>query len=197
MRIALADDLAPDRKQLEELLRSYAALHQLDLEVESFSKGEDLLAVSAPFRFAIVFLDIYMEGITGLETAKKLRELDDDVVLIFLTTSEDHRADAFSLFATDYLVKPIGEEAVFRTLDHVLRLHTDRENRFSFSSNRRDYALPQRDLVSLVTDGNYLTVTDRRGVSYRTRMTASAAEKALDQRFLVLMKGIKMVNLVF
>ena len=174
----------------KELLRNYAALHQLDLEVECFSCGEDLLAVSAPFRFAIVFLDIYLEGITGLETAERLRAADEDVVLVFLTTSEDHRAEAFSLFATDYLVKPVGEEAVFRTLDHILRLHTDRETRFSFSYRRRDYSLPQRELVSLVTDGNYLIVTDRRGGSYRPRMTASAAEKALDQRFLVLMKGV-------
>lgn len=194
MRIALVDDEARDREQLEILLRDYAALHRLDLAVESFACGEELLSVSAPFRFAIVFLDIYMEGITGLETAKRLRAADEDVVIVFLTTSEDHRADAFSLFATDYLVKPIREQAVYRTLDHILRLQTGRENRFAFSCGRRDYALPQKELVSLVTDGNYLTVTDCRGGSYRTRMTASTAEKALDQRFLVLLKGV-MVNM--
>ena len=112
------------------------------------------------------------------------------MILVFLTTSEEHRSDAFSVFATAYLSKPCSAEAVFRTMDHILRIHTDRGARFSFSFDRRDYSLPFSEIVSLETDGNYLSITDHKQKQYRTRMTFSAAERQLDSRFLTLMKGI-------
>ena len=75
-------------------------------------------------------------------------------------------------------------------LDHIFRLNTESEGRFSFSFDRKDYSLRFSEIVSLETSGNYLAVTDSSGNVYRTRMTFSAAESRLDSRFPTLMKGI-------
>lgn len=190
MNIALVDDHAGDRLRLEQMLKEYAMIHRLDLSVDHFSGGEAFLCGYEPFRYAVIFLDIYMGGATGIETARSIREVDDDAKLVFLTTSESHRADAFDLFAVSYLTKPCTQEQVFRTLDHILRLRTDPEKRFTFSYNRQGFSLPLGEIVSLETDGNYLTIIDCRGQAYRTRMTFSAAMEQLDPRFLELQKGI-------
>jgi len=190
MNIALVDDSAADRARLEQILKKYNSIHQLDMEFFRFSGGEAFLADYQPFRFAVTFLDIYMGGISGVETAERIRAADDDAILIFLTSSEEHRSDAFSLFASSYIIKPCTEEQVFRTMDHIFRIKTERERRFSFSFERKDYSLRYADIVSLETDGNYLSIADRFGNAYRTRMTFSAAEAQLDSRFLTLMKGI-------
>jgi len=190
MKIAVVDDQAAERGALLGIIREYGAAHALELEPVEFSAGEDLLLAFRPFAFSVIFLDIYMDGMTGVETAKRIREQDDDVVLIFMTTSEEHRSDAFSVFATDYLVKPISRDAVFRALDHVLHLKTRQEKRFTFTADRRDYSLPLSALVSLEANGNYLTVSDRRGEQYRTRMTLRDAESRLDERFLRIIKGV-------
>ena len=196
MNIALVDDREADRVLFEKLLREYDAIHQIGMTYFHFASGEALLKEYWPFRFAIVILDIYMDNMTGIETARKIRETDDDVILIFLTTSEEHRSAAFSVFASAYLSKPCSGEEVFRTLDHIFRLRTENCAHFSFSYDRRDYSLPFCDIVSLETDRNYLSIVEKNGTVYRTRMTFSAAEQQLDGRFLTLMKGI-IVNLDF
>lgn len=131
-----------------------------------------------------------MDGLSGIDTAKAIREVDNDARIVFLTTSEAFRPDAFSVFATSYLVKPCAREQVFKALDHIFRLRTSEENRFSFSYDRQDFSLPCGEIVSLETDGNYLCIADKSGRTYRTRMTFSAAIDQLDRRFLVLMKGV-------
>ena len=190
MNIALVDDDAADRLRLEQLLREYGTIHQLELRLDHFSGGEALLASYTPFRYAVIFLDIFMDGLSGIETAKGIRAVDDDSSIVFLTTSEAFRPDAFSLFATSYLIKPCSREEVFRTLDHIFRLRTAEGGRFAFSYDRREFSLAYGDIVSLETDGNYLAITDKAGQHYRTRMTFSAAMEHLDSRFLVLMKGV-------
>ena len=190
MFIALVDDNAGDRLHLEQLLREYGTIHGLDLSIDHFSGGEAFLRGYEPFRYAVVFLDIYMDGLSGIETARQLRKEDSDATLVFLTSSDSHRADAFDLFAVSYLSKPCAQEQVFRTLDHILRLRTDTEKRFSFSYNRQSFSLPLGDIISLETDGNYLVIADCQGQMHRTRMTFSAAMEQLDSRFMELQKGI-------
>ena len=190
MNIALVDDFASDRLHLEAILKEYDRIHQLGMGFSHFTNGEELLEAYRPFTYTILFLDIYMGGMSGIETAKRIREMVDTAVLVFLTTSEEHRSDAFSVFASAYLSKPCSEEQVFRFLDHILRLRTANDRRFSFSFDRREYSLSFSDIVSLETDGNYLVITDSKEKKYRTRMTFSAAESQLDNRFLTLLKGI-------
>ena len=190
MNIALVDDQEKDRKHLERILQEYDSMHHIGLSYSHFISGEDLLRDYQPFRYTIVFLDIYMDGISGIETAKSIRQTDDYTGIVFLTTSEAFRPDAFSLFATSYIIKPCAKEQVFPVLDHIFRLRTDSKKIFTFSFDRQDFSLPYEDIVSLVTNGNYLSITDRNGRSYRTRMTFSKAAARLDDRFLVLIKGV-------
>ncbi|MBQ1412267.1 MAG: response regulator transcription factor [Clostridia bacterium] len=194
MNIALVDDVERDRRRLEYILKEYDRINRVDMRFYHYAGGEALLRDFQPFGFAVIFLDIFMDGMTGMELARRIREKDDAAVLVFLTTSGTHYSEAFDVFASAYLRKPCAEEEVFRAMDHILRLRTQKEKRFDFSFDRRDYSLRYADLVSLETSGNYLTIVDRGGNSYRTRMTFSAAESLLDTRFLTLMKGI-MVNM--
>lgn len=162
--------------------------------MDHFSGGEVFLKKYQPYQYTIIFLDIYMKGITGIRTAEKIRETDEEAVLVFLTTSEAHRSEAFSVFATTYINKPPSQDEIFRALDHILHFRTERNRYFSFSFDIREYSLSFADIVSIETDRNYIVITDKKDVSYRTRMTFSGVEDQMDSRFLVLMKSI-MVNM--
>ena len=190
MNIAMVDDDELDQQDLELFLMEYGTIHQIEMHLDSFSAGAALLENYTPFHYAVIFLDIFMDGISGIETAKSIRAVDDNTSIVFLTTSESFRPEAFSLFASSYLIKPCGREELFRTLDHIFRLSTTGGGRFSFSYDRRKFSLAYRDIVSLETDGNYLVIADKAGQRYRTRMTFSEAMNHLDNRFLVLMKGV-------
>ena len=190
VNIAIVDDAEADRLSLENTLKEYSSIHHLDMTCSHFADAEAFLKEYIPFSYAVIFLDIYMPGLSGIETAEAVRRTDGDTAIVFLTTSDAHRPDAFSVFASDYLMKPVSREHLFRTLDHLFRIRTGSGLRFDFSYDRTDYSLLCSDIVSLEKTGNYLEITDRSGQIFRTRMTFSEAEVCLGSHFLTLRKGI-------
>lgn len=194
MNIAIIDDSATDRLRLEQILQKYAAINQLEIHMDHFPGGEAFLKKYQPYQYTIIFLDIYMKWITGIKTAEIIRETDEESVLVFLTTSEAHRSEAFSVFATTYISKPTSQDEIFRALDHILHCRTERNRYFSFSFDRHEYSLSFADIMSIETDRNYIVITDKKGGCYRTCRTFSNVQTQMDSRFLVLMKGI-MVNM--
>ena len=193
MNIALVDDRKEDLDILETCLREYASIHQLELDLHRFTGAEELLADYRPLRYTVIFLDIFMNGMTGIEAAEQIRDIDDDTILIFLTTSDDHRADAFRCHAQDYLSKPCEQKNVFRIMDYILRMHTDRdEKRLSFVCDRKNCSVRFADLVCLETEKNYLIIRDNLGTVYKVRMTLSSIKDQLgdDPRFLTILRGV-------
>ena len=110
-RIAVVDDLERDRAWLAEKLADYMARDRLEYELTAFASGEGFsAALEQGQRFNLVFMDIYMDGITGIEAAQALRARDMDCKLVFLTTSEDFMRQGFSLNSAHYLIKPVKDE---------------------------------------------------------------------------------------
>ncbi len=82
MNIAIVDDMEADQLRLEQILRQYAAMNRLELHIDRFSCGEAFLKDYQPFRYTLIFLDVFMDGITGIETAETIRQSDEDSALV-------------------------------------------------------------------------------------------------------------------
>lgn len=109
MRIAICDDIRTEQEQFIK------ALHGWDPSrtPERFFDGASFLAAAKETpHFDIAFLDIYMPGENGVDIAKELQKLSPETGIVFITTSEEHAVDAFSLHALHYLVKPVTTEGV-------------------------------------------------------------------------------------
>ena len=121
LSIAVCDDLREERASLAKMIRACCQQRGINFRLRLFSSGEELLSVlQRPERFHILFLDIYMPGLSGVELARQLRRIDRSCALIFATTSTDHGLESFEVEATDYLVKPIRQEDVDRAMDWFL-----------------------------------------------------------------------------
>ena len=121
LQIAICDDLEEERVILSRMLRNYARRQGLSLQVHFFVSGEELLqSVRRANACQVLFLDIYMPGISGVETARRLRAAGYGASIVFATTSTDHGVDSFEVGASDYLVKPFRQEEVDRALDWCL-----------------------------------------------------------------------------
>lgn len=107
LKIAICDDEKILREQLQKLLMNQDAVSKID-SIDAYETGSALLA--AKRRYDIIFLDIQMEGMNGIETARALRERKDDAVLIFVTGLKDYVFEAFDVSAFHYLLKPLREE---------------------------------------------------------------------------------------
>ena len=102
LNIAICDDEEIIREQIKELIEKTGLCPEL------FETGDGLLAAGK--QFDIVFLDIQMEGTDGIETAKRLRQRDEDTILIFITGIREYVFQAFDVAAFHYLLKPIEED---------------------------------------------------------------------------------------
>ena len=117
MRFAVCDDNAADRRQLLSMLQQYCGNHRVQAEIQPFADGRALLQAFAPGKFQILFLDIYMPALTGMEAAKAIREKDTGCQLVFTTTSEDHALESYGVYAAGYLLKPYTQGQLDETVD--------------------------------------------------------------------------------
>jgi len=111
MRIAICEDLQNDARLLGENLTRYLAAYGLCAEVDQFSNGEAFLQNFEVDKYQIIFMDIYMakNGLTGLDVAQKVRNVDKNAALVFTTTSDEYILAGYS-FAVYYIIKPVTYE---------------------------------------------------------------------------------------
>ena len=121
IRIAVIDDDETDREDLTERIQSYfSRISQHDLAIYSFSSCEEFMAHHIYGSVHAVFLDIFMEGITGLELGKRLRDENPILAIVFVTSSPDLYAEAAPLGMFDYLQKPFDAARLHAMLDRML-----------------------------------------------------------------------------
>lgn len=118
MNIAIVDDRKSDSDRLVGFIDTYMEQHRLQFgAMDRFSSGEDFLGAFTSGKYDLIFLDIYMGGITGMETAKRIRRMDHDCRIIFITTSPEFAVESYDVSASFYLLKPIEKSGVFAALD--------------------------------------------------------------------------------
>ncbi len=120
MRIALVDDCASERTSLYHQIMQQLITRNLTASIEEFSSGEDFLHAFLPAKYDIVFLDIYMQNLTGMEVAKMLFAADPACKIVFLTSSPNFALDSYSVHATYYLLKPLEAQWLKQALDFCL-----------------------------------------------------------------------------
>ena len=147
MNFAICDDIAADRETLLEMLRQYCAQRGIQAQISQFYSAGEFLRSFAPQKYHVIFLDIYMPGLSGIDAAKRIREQDAECMLVFTTTSEDHAMDSFSVYAAGYLLKPYGQARLEETLDWCVQNFSAQLQTYEFVSGRERKQIPLRDLV--------------------------------------------------
>ena len=119
MRIAVVEDLDADFTVIENFIAEWAGEHQVPLVPASvrFSCGEDFLSSFSAGKFDLIFLDIYMADINGMETARWIRKSDASCQVIFTTTTTDFAVQSYEVGASGYLVKPLTRDKFNQTMN--------------------------------------------------------------------------------
>ena len=123
IKIAVCDDQEQDRQTVLNLLAAYLDQNNLYAVIDTFSSGEALLDADVS-SYNLVFLDIFMAEMNGMETAKALMEKNNRLQIVFTTTSLEFAAEAFEIEALHYIVKPVEKEQFYRVLDKFFSGYT-------------------------------------------------------------------------
>ena len=118
MRVAICDDELIERNNTKEQLET--AYKSLDLLVDVYSSGEDLLKVFEQKRYQLIFLDIEMPKMDGITLAKKIRESDRRVAICFLTSHVEYALKGYEANALRYLTKPVKAEQLSEIVTYLI-----------------------------------------------------------------------------
>ena len=157
LRIAVCDDDQLYLTKACALLEQYARERDPALLIDRFSLPSELLdSIDGGMRHDVYLLDIYMPGISGMSVAAELRKRDIESPIIFLTTSKEHALEAFGVGATQYLVKPYDEQALFVSMDKALReVRTTPPQQLMLKAEGEYRNISARDIICCETQVHY------------------------------------------
>lgn len=146
--IAICDDSAADRKRLREHVQKYSILNT-DIKICEYKSGEELLTAMRKVKFFLIFLDIQMGGLDGNETARKIREWDDGVILVFYTGYAEPSPQSFEVQPYRYIMKNMSDEEINRYIKASLNKMNRNETMpvFEAKANGTKLLLKPDDIV--------------------------------------------------
>jgi len=158
MRIGICDDLQEDRNHLIALIRDYYNTRGERVELFEYESAEEMLGGWRDNWLGCLFLDVYMDGISGMEAARRIRETDSNCMIIFTTTSPDHAIDSYEVRAADYLLKPFDQPEVEEALRWCEEVSGQRLRELEIISERERRSVPVRDILYIEVYGRMCVI---------------------------------------
>ena len=149
VKVAICDDDESVNQNMENILEEYAHEHEIKLEFGMFYNGEHFAQYMNKNgeRFDIIFLDIEMKGINGIETARRIREIDKKTLIIYVTSHENYALEAYEVHPFHFLVKPLNKEAVQKCFEQAYTFIAPEERFFEYKFNKVVYQLPIKNIM--------------------------------------------------
>ena len=130
IKIAILEDEEKHQKLLNEGLLRYGSENNYPLDIHIFTNAVSFLETYST-DYDAVFIDVKMPYINGMDAAHMLREKDEKVTIIFVTSLVQYAVEGYSVNAFDYLVKPFSYEALAMTMTRLMR-HLPRSEAYMF-----------------------------------------------------------------
>ena len=181
-KIAICDDLAADRTYLSVLSQKWGKKNHYFIQISEFTSAENFLFYYAEKKdFDILLLDIEMGAMDGVTMARKLRQDNQTIQIIFITGYADYISDGYEVDALHYLMKPIQEEKFFTVLDRAVTKLIKNEKVLNIISQGEMLRLPISQINYAEVNSNYITIHSQQTITLK--MTLSELEKKLDSHF--------------
>lgn len=179
IRIAFCEDEKPQSEYIVELIESYGKKHHKTFIIDAYTSAEQFLFAwedEAPYDLFI--LDIQLGQMNGMELAKRIREQDKNVRIIFLTGLKDYAIEGYEVGAVRYLLKPVQKETLYELLAKLSQeIETNEVNYFLFSVSGQTKRVPFSDIFYIEADGHYVNIRTSQGDNrWKTSLSSLVAE---------------------
>lgn len=179
LSVAIVEDDAQDARTLTDVLERYRAESKVEISVARFRNAEELLTNYKPV-YDVIFMDIMLgvSGLNGMNAARRLREYDSEVALIFTTSMMKFAIQGYEVNALDYLIKPVDYYKIKLCIDRIVRTpHADTVY-LNLKINQGTKRISSEDIVYIEVINHTLYYHTTEGV-FSVRGNLSATEKTL------------------
>lgn len=193
INIAVVEDDSQEAKKLMNSLTEFAAQNHQQFQVTHFPDAAMLLD-QYKSNYDLIFLDIVLPLISGMEAARRLRQVDHNVTIVFVTNMAQYAIEGYSVGAFDYILKPINDHAFELKLKRILsHLGSKIEDRISIRTGGGTISLQLRKICYLEVKGHYLNWHTLDGV-YRSPGPLKHIDKQLPESYCAISRWY-MVNM--
>ena len=157
MKIVICEDKTEDRNLLHSCVKLFLIRNNCTAEIVLYDSGEALLADADTLNSGnvkIAFLDIFLSGINGIDIAKKIREIDEEMVIIFTTVSRDYGLDGYLVGALQYILKPLDYNKVEDILSKCMRFFVDFFQTIEVISGGKSILVLLKDITHIEVSGH-------------------------------------------
>ena len=184
LKIAICDDDAPQRTYLNNIVTSWAHRSRHPVEIKQYESAKQFLFdYEAEKDFDILLLDIEMPDVNGIKVAKRVRQYNSAVQIIFVTGYYEYFSDGFDVSALHYLIKPVDDAKLRPVLDKAVENLSWRQRSVLVSTPDEDIKLPLADICYIEADNIYLNIHTVYGC-WRTRSSLAKFSSQLDETFM-------------
>lgn len=183
LRIAICDDQPSERELLSRFLRAYFAAHPYEYILTEYARGETLVDdyEDGLVSFDLIFLDIYMDSMLGMEAARGVRRFAPRVPIVFLTTTPDYALESYDVCAYSYLIKPLDGDKAAALLARFLREEFDgRQKTLLLREGGKGRRIVYREIEYIESRRNVLLVHLDNGEEHRVYAKLSDVERELE-----------------
>mgnify|MGYP003307478884 CR=1 FL=1 len=175
MRVAICDDenmqLSMTKTSLETAYKS------LDLVVDTYNSGAKLLNAVDDAHYDLIILDIEMPGLNGIDTARKLRKIENKTAIVFLTSHVEYALEGYEVNALRYLTKPANPEKLSEIITYLLE-QKKKDKRILLRNNEDVEMVCVADIYYMEAQDQMIRVVTDKG-EYRNRYNLGDYEKEL------------------
>ncbi len=167
IRIGICDDVCDFVRQLSVMIKEWAQRQGIRLDVRTYESGEGVLMdAELDGDFHAVFLDVELGGISGVETALKLKVQDPYVNIVFMTQYDDYFKQMLEIRPCYYVEKPFCKQKVFAIMDNIMEEHKCRYATYSFRYARKTYKIMLRRVLYFSSEKRKIKVLMEDGKEY-------------------------------
>ena len=195
IRIAICDD---DTEYIEIVEKYLDRLEHRKIEVDVFYSGESLVFAykNGGDRYDVIFLDMEMAQLNGIDTANIIRDLDEHVVIVFVTSYTEYMRESFQCSPFRFLVKPLGEEEFLKVWTAILERFSKKRKVLTFMENKAMYRLLCEDIIYCESFDHLVYIHTLEEV-YKLRCSLSNLYSKLDNSLLFRVHSSFIVNFHF
>lgn len=181
-----------DEEQIRTILGKMIEKNEGCCVVASCGNFASAISDFMKYRPQVVFMDIDLGGESGLECAKAITEVDPKVKIVFATAHSEYMANAFEIYAFDYLVKPFDMERIAKTLDRIKTMTVDAEGIVKAEPSHEKLIIKGKEEINLVDIKDIIMIERSDGMSrivtkdevFLTSQSLTSLEEKLDSSFI-------------